>query len=483
MMKFGRFSELLIIVALVAAIYAPPIQLAAQDQFGSASAVRPLNTDWGGTSFFVAQAKEMGYQVVYSNSTIDDLMEVKGKALYVLMGPDSALTNQEQTLIESKILSNDLTLLIAEGNQTNNKFLSRLFGINITGNPIIDPDSVFQDKRVLFATVQLNGSHQVEINVASPIVQAGESVDGFNAKPIGFTGRQSFDTDDSRAGSRVVAATIDRNGATDGIIFSDSGIFINAVLNSTENRDEQRLAANVIERLTQGDRKTTILIDNSHYEKNGAAIPFNIPPIGMLVAVFLTSYLETFNQTYDTFLASTPVPLLLLIGISTLAGTYFGLKRWMGRQPIGNDAPKIPIIESTRLIENSSKMAITNLKVNGRFYLDTLDKLYYVLDDLVKREFGASLEQIGFDEADWSISDRIGWDNQQRLVRIARDLSKVRDKAEGRRRFLMPPVLGWRRKFSQITAETDKVLKAMGTYLVDSEGKEVRGIEYNLRKR
>ena len=43
-MKFRQFSELLIIVALVAAIYAPPIQLAAQDEFGSGSAVRPLNT-------------------------------------------------------------------------------------------------------------------------------------------------------------------------------------------------------------------------------------------------------------------------------------------------------------------------------------------------------------------------------------------------------------------------------------------------------
>ena len=90
---------------------------------------------------------------------------------------------------------------------------------------------------------------------------------------------------------------------------------------------------------------------------------------------------------------------------------------------------------------------------------------------------------IGFDDTDWHIGDRIGWENQQRLVKIAKDLSMIRDKAEGRRRFLFPPVLSWKRKFSQITAETDKVLKAMGTYLVESEGKEVRGIEYRLRKR
>lgn len=482
-MKFRQFSELLIIVALVAAIYAPPIQLAAQDQFSSESAVSPLNTGWGGTSFFVSEAKKMGYPVIYANSTVNDLKEVEGKALYVLMGSDTALTDQEQTLIELKMQSDDLSLLIAEGNQTNNNFLSKMFGITINGNPVFDHDSPFQDKRVLFATVQLNGTKQIRINVASPILQSGNAADGFSAKPIGYTGRQSYDAGNSSVGARVVAATIDRNGVTKGIIFSDSGVFINAILNSTENRDEQRVAASAIESLTQGDRKTTILIDNSHYERTSAALPFSIPPIGMLVAVFLIPYLETFNQTYDSFLASASAPLLLLIGVSTLVGTYFGLKRWMGRQPIGNDTPKVPVIESTRLIENSSKTAIAGMKMNGRFYLDTLAKLYYVLDDLVKREFGAQLEQIGFDDTDWHIGDRIGWDNQQRLVKIAKDLSMIRDKAEGRRRFLFPPVLSWKRKFSQITAETDKVLKAMGTYLVESEGKEVRGIEYRLRKR
>jgi hypothetical protein len=482
-MKFRRFSELLIIVALVAAIYAPPIQLAAQDQFSSGSAVRPLNTGWGGTSFFVTQAKNMGYQVVYSNSTIDDVMKVKGKMLYIIMGPDLALTDQEQTLIESKMLSNDLSLLVAQGNRTNNKFLSSVFGITITGNPIIDPNSPFQDKRVMFAAVHLNGTYQIEINVASPIVQDRKMTNGFSVEPIGFTGAKSYDTGNNKVGARVVATAINRNGVANGVVFSDSGVFINSVLNSTENRDEQRLAVNVIDLLTEGNRETTILIDNSHYERNGTVLPFNIPPIGMLVAVFLTSYLETFNQTYDQFLATTPIPLLLLIGISTVVGTYFGLKRWMGRQPIGKDTPKIPVIESSRLIENSSKMALANMKTNGRFYLDTLTKLYYVLDDLVKREFGASLEQIGFDEDDWQISDRIGWDNQQRLVKIARDLSKIRDKAEGRRRFIFPPILSWKRKFSQITVETDKVLKVIGTYLVESEGKEVRGIEYKLRKR
>ncbi len=481
-MKFRQFSELLIIVALVAAIYAPPIQLAAQDQFGSGSAVRPLNTGWGGTSFFVTEAKQMGYHVVYANSTVNDILNVKGKALYVLMGSDSALTDQEQTLIKSKMQSDDLSLLIAEGNQTNNKFLSN-FGIAISGKPIFDPDSPFQDKRVLFATVQINGTHRMQINVASPILQSGNATNGFNVKPVGYTGRHSNDTGNSRVGARVVAETIDRNGVTKGIVFSDSGVFINAILNSTESRDEQVLAASVIESLTQGDRKTTILIDNSHYERTGTALPFSIPPIGMLVAVFLTSYLKTFNQTYDSFLASASAPLLLVIGVSTLVGTYFGLKRWMGRQPIGDDTPKVPVIESTRLIENSSKTTIAGMKANGSFYLDTLAKLYYVLDDLVKREFGAHLEQIGLDDNDWHIGDRIGWENQQRLVKIAKDLSKIRDKAEGRRGFLFPPVLRWERKFSQITAETDKVLKAMGTYLVESEEKEVRGIEYRLRKR
>ncbi|MEE9586005.1 MAG: hypothetical protein V3W09_03800 [Nitrososphaerales archaeon] len=103
------------------------------------------------------------------------------------------------------------------------------------------------------------------------------------------------------------------------------------------------------------------------------------------------------------------------------------------------------------------------------------------MDELLKREFGVALDSLD-GEAAKRITDRIGSENFERLTKTARDLGKIRDKAEGRRRFLFPPVFSWGRKFSRITEDADQVLKSMGTYLVDAEGK-VKGIEYKLRKR
>jgi hypothetical protein len=481
-MKFRRFFEILVLVAVVAAIYAPPIQLALNSQIHATSTVSPLNTGWGGTSLFAADLREMGYRVVYANSTSDDLQAISGRVLYVLMGPDFPLTEQEETLIGTRMQDGELTLLMAQGNQSNNHLLTTLFGIAITGEPITDPNSPFQDKRIINATVVLDGAHLVQLNVASPIVPRERSSQGFVVEPIGYTGRQSYDAGNPRPGFRIIAIAISRNNTLSGVLISDSGVFINAALNSTKTTDAQLLAAKTIEQLTQGDRGTTVLIDDAHYDKIGTQIPFSIPPVGMLVAVFAISYLESFNQTYDAFLASAPFPLLLVIGLSALAGTYWGLGRWMGRQPTGVDTAEIPVVESDRLVDSVSKAEITRLKKSGRFYLDTLMRLYYVLDELVKREFGVPLEEIGEETAKRRIADRIDSENYELLFRISRDLGKIREKAEGRRRFLFPPVLRWSQKFSQMITDTDKVLKAMGTYLVESEGR-VKGIEYRLRKR
>ncbi|MFQ6134998.1 MAG: DUF4350 domain-containing protein, partial [Nitrososphaerales archaeon] len=428
-MKFRRFFELLILVAIVAAIYAPPIQMALESRLMSSATVSPSNLGWSGTSLFASLARDMGYRVVLTNSTIEDLRGVEGKALYVLMGPDQPLTAEEVSAVGSMMKSGELSILMAQGNMSNNHFFSSLLGFNITGRPIIDPASPFEDKRVTAAEVTLDGGHRVLLNVASPMVKVGEGVNEFHVEPIGLTGEESYDVGNETRGARVVAVAINSEDGLSGIVVSDSGIFINSALNSTEISGARRLAAEAIDQLTRGDKQTTIVIDDAHYDKlgTGPQIPFTLPPLGMLLAIFMISYLKTFNQTYDAFLASTPFSMLLLLSGLALVGTYFGLRRWMGRQPVGVDTPDMPIIESERLVESTSRVEIATLKTSGRFYLDTLARLYYVLDELVKREFGVSIDSVD-GEAAGRITDRIGRENFERLIKTARDLGKIREK-------------------------------------------------------
>jgi len=153
----------------------------------------------------------------------------------------------------------------------------------------------------------------------------------------------------------------------------------------------------------------------------------------------------------------------------------------MGSPKGGFDTPNIPVIESSRLIESKSGGEIARLKNTGKFYPATLTQLYYVLNELMKREYGVSIDNLGGESGNL-VMKRIGLENFQRLKVVLKDLRRIRDKAEGRRRFLFPPILFWRKKFSSIVKDTDQVLKSMGTYLMDTED-QVKGIEYRLRKR
>jgi len=484
-MRFRSFLELLILVAIVAAIYAPPIQTVLEHRLRLWSTLSPLNEGWSGTSIFTSIAREDGYRVVLANSTLSDLRMMGGRVLYVLLGPDYPLTSEEAAFIGSMMKKGGLSILVAQGNRSNNHFFSKLFGFNITGNPIVDPDSPYQDRRILIAHVTLTESYDVRLNVASPIVIVGgdAGLGGFTVRPIGFTDRDVYDMGNEAPGVRVVAVAIYMDEKPRGLVVSDSGIFINSVLNATETSSGRVFTSAVIDWLTQGDKDTVIVIDDAHYDKFGGRgrIPLILPPLGMIAAIFLTSYLKTFNQTYDALLNSTPFPMLMAMGGLALISTYYGLRRWMGRQPIGVDTAAAPVIESERLIEATPVKEMTGLKKGGRFYMNTLTRLYYVLDTLIDREFGAHIDEID-EDAEMHIKAKIGEEGFDRLKRVLRELRRIRDRYEGRRMLLFPPILNWGGKFSALTEDTDQVLKAMGTYLVEAE-RGVKGIEYRLRRR
>jgi hypothetical protein len=480
--RFLRFFELLILVALIAAIYAPPIQLALENRISASGSASPTNTGWSGISKFTDIVRSKGYPILISNSTSEDLNNINGTFLYILIGPDKALDNNEESIISSMMKNGNMTLLIAQGNSSNNDFLNRNFGLIITGNPIIDPNSQFDDNRVSVAKIHVNTSHKVLINVASPIIKK-ESDNLFSAKPIGFTENQTYDLGNETRGGRVIAVELTSTNKTKGIIFSDSGIFINSNFNSSATYNLSRLADESINYLTDGNINTTIIIDNNHYEEISVSreIPFTLPPLGMILATYMISFLKTFNESYDNYLMTTPFIILLGISILSLIGTYFSLRRWMGKMESGIDTMDMPKIESSRLVESTSSIEIANLKKSGNFYQTTLTQLYYVIDELFKREYGFSIKSMD-GRTERLLIEKVGQKNSEKLAAILKELTIIREKTEGERRFIFPPIFSWKRKFNIIIDETNQVLKSLGTHLMDREDRE-KGIEYKLRKR
>jgi len=149
-MKLRQFVEILGVVALVAVIYSPStIGLSASPAGDGGTG--PTDTSSSGTSMFIAYLHHAGYQVTVANTTDQVVASLTGgqRLVYVLIGPDvgMALTSQEVQYFQGGYDRGFFSALVAEGNTTNEDLLAT-FGARVTGAPIKDPTSAFENKEV-----------------------------------------------------------------------------------------------------------------------------------------------------------------------------------------------------------------------------------------------------------------------------------------------------------------------------------------------
>ena len=484
-MRMRNFASLLGVVAFVAILYSPAtIGGSIPTGLGSTSATDTLQS---GTSQFLAMLRSSGYHVILANNTLSAISGVNGqKAAYFLIGADNPLTPAETQAIDSSYNNGSLSLLIAEGNRTNEKMINQLFNANVTGNAIIDPASSFADKRVFtVALASTIGQNAIGvIDIASPIIFPERSS---TLTSVAATSKISYDTANSTLGPRTVVAAGTNRAGSRAILITDSAPFTNLLMNYTASGvNEQNFVQSMVNWVTQSNKNTIIILDNSHYSTPGPSIHFGVP-ISPIIVYVLESYLSTSNQYYGSlpsqtqgFLQSHNIPITLPLAVLLVAGLilftiYASLKKWFATEKKQNDILPIPSIEQTIVAESRARTDFLQTARSKSFYVATLTQLYEVLDTIVTRELGAPIASV----SQAKLLQVLGEEGASDAARLFARLTRIHDYAKGKNRFLFPPVIRWKTLVSSITRDSEKFLNHLNITIMGAQ--EKHQIEYVAR--
>ena len=476
-----RFLGLLQIVALVAILYSPSAlhisagggsNLVIAESF---SAIQPYLT-----------SLHSKYSLIVANNTESLQMGLSqpGKKAYFLIGPDENhnLTSTEAEIVSSRYLNGTLSLLVSEGNSTNNSFLHSLFHVQVKGDAILDQSSRFHDNRVFNITGQLDTQTVAGVlDIASPIIFENLTSMWTVAASSDNSTERSYDYHvqaNTTMGTRTVVAASETNGDR-ALLISDSAPFSTAYNGtfSSLGVNEAAFVEALTDWVTGSDTNMTIIIDNAHYrlpQNVGGSLGLNLS-IGRIFALVLAFIIVLTSAFYTGFLSFSR-PFILGVALLTTWSLYGTLTRRYATEKKGKDDEPLPKIEKSILAESKERRDFLKTSRRKGFYVATLDQMYDVLDALTFREFGTEISALKLEQ----LTARLG-DNQGILAsRLFKRLGKIAEYARGDKRLLFPPVLRWKRTTARLTGQTEQVLNQLGLTMTGKGQK--KQLDYRLRR-
>ncbi len=493
-MRFRQFISLLWLVALVAILFSPSTIRLGLGGFGNGRQP-PLAESFRAVQPYLTNL-ESRYKVTIVNDTkaLQDALNQPGKKAYFLLGPDENhnLTTTEAQLIKSQYQTGVLSLLLVEGNRTNNSFLNSTFDVQVRGDAIVDNshENNFWTRppppphgEIFPVTATLDGQTvNGIIDVASPIIIGTNGKMTIVSTSSLNSTEKSLDqkvTADTRPGPRTVIAS-NQTKSNRALLVSDSSPF-STEYNQTFPKlaiNETAFAMTLTEWVTHSDPATKIIVDNIHYLQpvivNVPSFSLNLP-VGRIFALLLAIYLRVSNQFYTGFLDTTR-PYLLGIALFTAWGFYGTLTKRYAREKRGKDDEPVPWIEKTILAESKEKRDFLTTSRKKGFYVATLDQLHDVLDSLVEREFATRITDVTLDQ----LTTRLGKEQAIKADRLFKRLGKIAKYARGEKRLLLPPVLRWKSTTRSLASETEKVLNQLGVTMTGKDQK--KQLDYKLRR-
>ena len=482
-MKVRQFLSILGVVALVALIYSPSSIGFSLSGAAGDGGTGPTDTSQSGTSMFYSYLRGAGYHVTVANNSQQVVAGLgKPKVVYMLLGPDNALSTQERNAVISGYTSGKVSALISEGNITNAQLLAG-FGASTNGYPIFDHSSSFQDKRVFTIALTLGSATTTGlIDIASPLTITPS---GTHLSTAAKTSAASNDTKNPALGPRVVALSGTSGTLGSGarvFMITDSAPFTNFLFNYTQPQlgvDEKAFVASMVSWVAPS-KNATILFDNAHYAAPTSQKSQVGLPIGPLVVFAMEQNLAGLNSYYSTFPSAVSGYLgglgihvsdglaRALVGALLLLTTYGAVTRWFAHDKKGKDDAPPPKVERTIVAESKARVDFLQTSHSKGSYVATLAQLYEVLDSVVTREFGKEIAVI--DES--GLAAKVGADEATRAKRLFVSLSKVHDYASGNSRFLFPPVLRWRALTRRMTGDAEAFLNRLGMTIAGEEAGE-----------
>jgi hypothetical protein len=483
-LKLRSFIYVMGFVALIAIIYSPStIGIEAGSGIGTTS---PSDTTQGGASQFLSSLKQSGYHVVLVNDTrTEQRLLLNGRSVFMLLGADLQLTQAEVQSIRARYQSGQLSILLAEGNTTNAAFLSSVYGVTVSGAAIVDKSSPFKDQRVFPVTLKLGATPETGvIDIASPI-QIGP---GSILLPAASSSPDSLDARDSRLGARTVVATGTNAAGSRTVLITDSAPFTNNLFGYNQSANEKAFVGSMVDWVTRSNRSQTVLYDNYHYRTAAPKFSLGIP-VGPIVAYVLTQLLTGVNNYYSGLPAQTQaffqnfgisIPeALARVGIALLLllSVYGAVRRWFAPEMKGKDDQPIPSVERSIVAESKSRIDFLTTSRNKSFYVATLARLYEVFDDIMMKEFGFGVSSVRLEELQTRFGARA-----EEAFKLFADLRRIYEYANGKRRFLFPPVFRWKSRVSTLTTRAEETLNQLGMTITGSAEKKEE-VEYAVRGR
>ncbi len=513
-MSLGRFLGLLLVVALVAIIFSPSVIGFPKDNRTTTiinSTSSPLDTSRNGTSLFFNALRGAGYTVILTNSSIDLDRELDkpGTAALFLIGADRVFSGRESgdplrpnnlDLLRQRYEEGTMSFLIAEGNQTDNNSILQMFSASIFGSAIIEPTSPFRNKEVFIvnATIGLENV-PVIFDVASPIalshaisavVNGNGTIDVYpldSLKASGRTSNSSYDTFNNIPGRRTVLASGESQNARAALI-SDSGPFTNLDYNSTAKvpnsnstvgETESRFASKLSDWVMRSDKSVRIIYDNSHY--GDTTVISNASTrglrVGPLFASLLEQYISYTGNLYDNFVSDLGPYWGAVFGLFLASALYGSLTRWYASEARGRDDQPVPRVEKSIVAQSPGRLDFLRIIRDKGYYVARSGQLYITIGDLLERELGIPIDTVTKEQ----LAPRLGYEEAVLAERMLVRLSKIHGYALGKRRFLFPPVLLWKRSTRKRFEEVEDFLNKLGLTLT-GEGDSRSMLEYRLRR-
>ncbi|MCD6324604.1 MAG: hypothetical protein J7L55_05820 [Desulfurococcales archaeon] len=496
--RFKLFTMILIVIALVASLYAPTQTLKLEQKFfgGTAS---PHNTGYMGTSELVTLLKGLGCEVVIAENEQDFINALSEGGLGIIIAPDRPVPADLSSKLLDLFKEGRASFLIADENTTSNYLI-----MTLTPGLVIDGRAVFSVNKeklayspfpsALMATklnetltnpvLTLVDVFELRLNWASfikPVPQGltpewvvGHYVIGVTAGVIDFNNNGRLDAEDLKFESiatqgkghmyeDVAVEAVSRSGSKV-LIFSDSFPFTNQAL-TPQDSVYRAYVTQLFRNLVKADR---VVICDFLYRTGvkAAGIPYH-PAMLLYFAASAFKLLDsviTSAVSTNSFLAVTEsIAIILLLTYLISKGLGFGNYRTVEPSPV----EEVDIIAETEV----RRAVLTGEAVKKP--KEAVKGLWDVLNYVLRQLYGFGVEDVlrdehllkGFSEAlntdPEALKSRLSW-----LVKVSR-------KASGKAH--LPVIISWKRALRKYAELTEQVLEPLGYTIMRRGG--LRGVE------
>src|SRR5438128_9697056 len=183
------------------------------------------------------------------------------------------------------------------------------------------------------------------------------------------------------------------------------------------------------------------------------------------------------SNLYDGFVSNLGPYLGAFFGIFLASAMYGSLTKWYASEPRGKDDQPVPSVEKSIVAQSPGRLDFQRIIRDKGFYVARLSQLYTTLGDLLERELGTPIDAVTKEQ----LSPRIGLEEALRAENMLARLSKIHEYSLGKRRFLFPPVLIWKRSTRKRFEEVEDFLNKLGL-TITGEGDARSMLEYRLRR-